>query len=240
MEKLVSIIIPVYNHAHSLGRCLLSIHAQTYRPIEVIIVNDGSKDNFKEVIQGILNQDWIKDLPVKVVEQENKGACAARNRGFKDAEGEYVIFWDADTLGRPEMLRSMIATLEKNPEAAYAYSQYDFGFKKMKGQDFDPEELQKYNYIDTTSLIRRGALSNSPFDESLKRFQDWDVWLTLLKGRKFGVFIPEVLYKKEVGNRVGISSWVPSFVYKLPLKTKKVSDYFSAREIILKKHNLSG
>jgi hypothetical protein len=60
----------------------------------------------------------------------------------------------------------------------------------------------------------------------------------MLEQGKTGVFVPEILYKKIVGGRVGISNWLPSFVYKLPWKTKSVEKYKNAKEIIVKKHNL--
>src|SRR3989338_6178820 len=102
------------------------------------------------------------------------------------------------------MLEKIMRTLQQHPEAAYAYSQFKFGWKKMRSQKFNAKDLKKYNFIDTTSLIRREALVNPrlsevgvgspthrqpppgpeafpaqagvwPFDESLKRFQDWDL-----------------------------------------------------------------
>ncbi len=233
-SSLVSIIIPVYNHAHTLEKTVDSIFNQTHRPLQVIIVNDGSKDNFDRTIQKIKIN--YPSLPVQVISQENKGAPAARNRGLKEAKGEYVIFWDSDTIGEPFMLEKMVEVLEKNPAFSYAYSQFKFGWKVMKSQEFDPVALQKVNYIDGVSLIRR--LEVVSWDESLKRFQDWDLWLTMLKEKKTGIFIPEVLFTKIVKGRKNISSWLPSFMYKLPWKIKAVQEYELAREVVLKKHGL--
>jgi hypothetical protein len=135
------------------------------------------------------------------------------------------------------MLIKMLSALQNNPQASYAYSRFKFGWKKMKSHEFEPELLKKINYIDTTSLIRRADFPIGGFDESLKRFQDWDLWLTMLVNKKTGVFVPEVLFKKIVNGRRGISSWLPSFIFKLPWKTKKVLEYKKAKEVILKKHN---
>ncbi|OGH90192.1 MAG: hypothetical protein A2537_03520 [Candidatus Magasanikbacteria bacterium RIFOXYD2_FULL_36_9] len=77
-----------------------------------------------------------------------------------------------------------------------------------------------------------------PFDESIKRFQDWDLWLTMLEQNKIGIFVPQILYKKIVHGRKGISNWLPSWLYKFPWKIKKVADYEQAKEIIFKKHGL--
>ncbi len=254
MSPLISIIIPVYNHLHTLNKCLESILNQTYYPLEVIIVNDGSTDGFERATAGIddlfriseinktdsVNPYQTKEMihiEYKIINQENRGASAARNRGFKDSKGDYVIFWDADTEGEPTMLEKMMKALESHPEASYAYSQFKFVWKEIKSQPFDAEKLKQINYIDTTSLIRRADFIE--FDESLKRFQDWDLWLTMLEHGKIGIFIQEVLYKKTVGGREGMSNWLPSFVYQLPWRTKQVKKYEEAREIIIKKHHLN-
>ncbi len=229
----ISVIIPVYNHAHTLEQSLRTLEKQTIQVKEVIIVNDGSKDNFNEVIENIKTT-----LPLKILEQDNKGANSARNFGLQSATGEYIIFWDADTVARPDMLEKMLKTLHDNPKVSYTYSQYKFGWKKMKGRIFDPELLKKFNYIDQTSLIRRTDLPASGCDASVKRFQDWDLWLSMLENNKTGIFIPEILYKNITRGRKGISSWLPSFVFKLPWKMKAVRDYESAKQIILQKHKL--
>lgn len=199
-------------------------------------MDDGSTDNFNETIETILKKDWIQNLSIRIVRQKNLGAGAARNRGFKESKGDYVIFWDADTIAVPLMLDKMLAALQSNPAASYSYSQFRFGWKKIKSRPFDAVSLKQNNYIDTTSLIRRSDVL--PFTEDLKRFQDWDLWLSMLEKGKFGIFIPEVLFKKEVGGRKGISEWLPSFFYHLPWKTKAVKEYEAARQVILRKHSL--
>ncbi len=240
MKNLISIVIPVYNHAHTLSDCLKSVvnceSDSSKFEVEIIVVNDGSVDNFQVVIGNILKNDLYKSKIKKIINQENKGAPAARNRGFKEIGGEYVIFIDADTICSKDMLTQMHEVLLTNQQVSYAYSQFKFGWKKMKSHIFDIELLKKINYIDVTSLIR--AKDFLLFDENIKRFQDWDLWLMMLKQNKIGYFIPKVLYKKIVGGRQGISSWLPSWLYKMPWKTKKVKEYEEAKKIIFKKHDL--
>ena len=91
-EHLISVIIPVYNTAEYLPRCLDSILNNTYRNLEVICINDGSKDSSLEVLSGYAAQD----SRVKVIDQENAGVSAARNRGLDEATGEYIAFVDSD------------------------------------------------------------------------------------------------------------------------------------------------
>lgn len=212
------------------------------------MVDDGSTDNFAKVMEEIILTPVYEALNIKVVRQENRGAAAARNRGLAESRGEYVIFWDADTVAKPKMLEKMLAALGANPSASYAYCQFKFGWTKMNSHNFDAEKLKRNNYIDTTSLIRRAdylecfSAKGGPafgWDESLRRFQDWDLWLTMLEQNKTGVFVPEVLYKKITRGRQGYSHWFPKFFYKLLWKTRAVQEFEAAREIILKKHGLS-
>lgn len=249
MNPLISVIIPVFNHAHTLQKTIECVFRQTYRPFEIIVVNDGSTDDFKKAVDdcfAMIEKECIgQGSMLSIISQENKGAPVARNNGFRNSKGEYVIFWDADTIAEPDMLQKMYNALQQNPQASYAYSQFKFGWKLIKSQAFDAEKLKQVNYIDTTSLIRRSALSlpyqggtMGPWDESLKRFQDWDLWLQLWSQGKTGVFVPEMLYSKIVEGRLGISKWMPSFVFRLPWKTRAVRKYEAAREIILKKYKL--
>ena len=91
-KRLISVIIPVYNTADYLPRCLDSILNNTYRNLEVICINDGSRDNSLE----ILNAYSEKDSHVRVINQENGGISAARNNAMDLASGEYIAFVDSD------------------------------------------------------------------------------------------------------------------------------------------------
>jgi glycosyltransferase involved in cell wall biosynthesis len=91
MDK-VSVIVPVYNSAAYLDRCLLSIIGQTYTDLEIIIVNDGSTDRSVEIITGYERQD----ARIVVIHQSNKGVSAARNAGIRIATGKYLCFVDGD------------------------------------------------------------------------------------------------------------------------------------------------
>ncbi|MDO9509827.1 MAG: glycosyltransferase family 2 protein, partial [Candidatus Magasanikbacteria bacterium] len=201
-----------------------------------IIVNDGSIDNFEEIMPKLTQIGQINGVEVKVLNQANLGAPKARNEGFLVSSGEYLLFWDADTIGNPKMLEKMVKILDQKPEIDFVYSGFKFGWKIFKSFNFDLEKLKKMNYIDITSMIRRSVFK--PFDESLKKFQDWDFWLGLALQNKKGERINEILYTKIVRGRKGISSWLPSFFYKLPWKTKEVKKYEEAKEIVLKKYHL--
>ncbi len=237
----VSIVIPHYNRSRALKRCLDSIFKQTFHDFEIIIVDDGSNDKEKQYLQQLINtrgNEYGKEI--KLVQALHKGASAARNRGAKEASGKYLLFCDADIIMRSNFLDEMIKALEANPEAAFAYTSFKYGLKTFKLHQFDAEALKVVNYIHTTSLIRKEWFAG--FDESLNRFQDWDLWLQISMRGGRGVWVPKILFKIEPHRR-GISSWLPSFFYKVPweklgIKIKVLEAYLAAKKIIKDKHNL--
>ncbi len=236
MQPLISVIIPVYNQSSELGLSLDSLQKQTWKNLEVIVVDDGSDVLIEK--SGI--EDALGETRFELIRQENLGAPAARNKGFEFAKGEFVIFWDADVIAEPDMLEKMYKALKESPEASYAYSNFYFGKKKMPARAFNGGVLKKNNYIATSSLIRRADFPG--FDESIKRFQDWDLWLTMLEQGRTGVWINEYL-RGVLVNKKGISEWLPSYAYKFPFKflpgiRGKVKKYEKAKKIVLEKHGL--
>lgn len=235
MTPLVSVIIATYQHAGTLPSCLDSVFAQDYPNIEVIVVDDGSTDNTAQVLKPYLER-------IQLITQSNQGANPARNRGFRASQGEFVIFVDADVVMKPDMLSRMMAALDVDQGASFAYCGFRFGWKHFRGLPWDAERLRKMNYIHTTSLIRREDFPG--FDEHIRRFQDWDVWLTMLGQGRRGVLVPGTLFQCliEGESRIG-SSWLPSFVYRLPWNMlpwtpTRVTKYEAAREVIRAKHHL--
>lgn len=233
---MVSIIIPVFNQANKLIKTLESIDKQSYQDYEVIIVNDGSIDGVET-----LCAEYLKKLQTGnhylFLNQENQGAPAARNRGFSESKGEYLLFCDADAVLYPRALEYMRSYLEANPNASYAYSSFLWGKKLFKLNDFDSEKLKRQPYIHTMSLIKRADYPAGGWDESIKKFQDWDLWLTMLEAGKIGVFVPQVLFTIATGGT--ISSWLPSFAYKLLPFLPAVKKYRKAMKIIKEKHGLA-
>lgn len=235
MNSLISVIIPTYQHAAVLPRCLDSILAQTHQPVEIIVVDDGSTDATQDVLARYRER-------ATVITQTNQGANPARNAGLAAATGEYVLFCDADVTMAPEMLAKLLAALVAQPEASYAYCGFWFGFKHFSGIAFNADKLKHFNFIHTSSLVRRSEFPG--FDNQVKRLQDWDVWLTMLEQHKFGVLVPETLFWVSIdgASRIG-SSWLPSFVYQLPWqwcgwKPAAVRKYETARAVISTKHKL--
>lgn len=232
---MISLIIPVYNQAQKLLKTLASIETQTYVDYEVIIVNDGSTDRVEEVFSA-----YYKKLKTNnhylFINQTNHGAPAARNRGYQEARGEYLLFCDADATLSPEALAILLGFLTNNTGCSYSYPSFYWGHKLFKVGTFDADKLRSGPYIHTMALIRRADFPKTGWDESIKKLQDWDLWLTMLEQGKTGYWVGQVLFKVEPGGT--ISSWLPSFAYKLFPFLPSVKKYKTAIKIIKDKHGL--
>lgn len=233
---MISIIIPVYNQADKLTKTLASIASQSYTDYEVIIVNDGSTDN-PEAAFAAYSKTIKADNRYIFLNQENKGAPAARNRGFQVAQGEFLFFCDADAILKPEALESLVSHLYYGVNISFAYSSFYWGKKLFKSGPFDPARLRREPYIHTMALIRRSDFPAAGWDESIRKFQDWDLWLTMLEAGKTGYFVPKVLFTIIPGGR--ISTWLPSFAYKLLPFLPPVQKYRAAMQVIKSKHGLA-
>lgn len=117
-HPLVSVIIPVYNGARHLRAALESVFAQTYRPFEVIVVDDGSTDD-----SGVIAQSFPE---VRYIHQANQGVAVARNNGIEAARGEFFAFLDQDDLWTPEKLKVQVEYLLNNPDLGYTLTQQQF------------------------------------------------------------------------------------------------------------------
>ena len=233
MNPMISIIIPTYNDAPVLGRCLDSVFAQTLQDFEVIVVNDGSTDHTAEVLDPYRER-------LTVINQENQGRNPARMNGFAQSQGQFLIFLDSDIVMRPNMLELLHQALIDHPETSFAYSSFRFGGKLFKGFEFDPIKLRQMNYIHTSALIQREDFPG--FDPEIMKFQDWDVWLTMLAKGKSGVYVDQILFDASV-DKQALSKWMPKMAYKIPWhwigwKPEVIREYECAKKIIQKKHGL--
>ncbi|MCP4686884.1 MAG: glycosyltransferase family 2 protein [Desulfobacterales bacterium] len=107
-SSLVSVVIPVYNGGRYLAEAIESVRAQTYQPLEIIVVDDGSEDDSGAIAQGFAD--------VRCFQQPNEGPASARNRGVADAGGAFLAFLDADDLWTPDKLRRQMALMNERPE----------------------------------------------------------------------------------------------------------------------------
>src|SRR5262245_49416395 len=112
---LVSVIIPSYNRAYIVGQAIESVLRQTYRPLEVVVVDDGSSDNTRAVVEQY-------GPPVRYFRQANAGVSAARNAGFRQARGAFVALLDSDDRWLPWKLSAQVALLRRFPEVGMVWT----------------------------------------------------------------------------------------------------------------------
>lgn len=179
---MISVIIPTYNREKTILNAVNSVLKQTYKDIEVIVVDDGSKDNTAQVFK------HVKDSRVKYIYQENAGACVARNNGIKHARGEYIAFNDSDDIWYQDKLLKQISVIEKeNVDVVFCKV-----LKKEMGKEdmimpmsFD-EGIVKMGHslfgIGTqTIMAKREVFENEKFDPELPRFQECELLLRIQK-----------------------------------------------------------
>lgn len=234
---MISIIIPIYNQADKIGECLDSLLLQTYKDFEVIVVNDGSSDNLEKIINEYKESFSNEKIVFKFFEQPNKGAPAARNKGFKESKGEYILFCDADAILKRNALEVMVNELKKDELVSYVYPSFTWGAKFFEVGEFGTERLKSAPFIHTMALIKRKDLPEKPWDESIRKLQDWDLWLTMLENGKIGKWVPQNLFIIQTGGTM--SSWLPSFAYKLLPFLPSVKKYKKAVKTIKNKHKIN-
>lgn len=134
MEIKVSIIIPVYNVASYIEECLRSVDIQTYKDIEVIIVDDCGTDNSMELAVRFVESSARKELYTIVGHECNKGLSAARNTGILEATGNYLYFLDSDDWIEPDCIEKMVRCVQAYPQAEMVYAGNSFA--SMRGKRF--------------------------------------------------------------------------------------------------------
>jgi glycosyltransferase involved in cell wall biosynthesis len=181
----VTVIITCYNYGRYLPESLDSVLAQTYKDVDVVVLDDGSTDNTKEVAQ----QYASKHANVTYVHQENKGIVATRNRAIKLASGDYIIQLDADDWIDPDYVQKTMAVAEQT-KSDIVYTQAKiFGRVEFETDypEYNLEVLKHTNYIHISSLVHKRVYVNREYDRYLdnKRDEDWDVFLdACLDGHK--------------------------------------------------------
>ena len=122
-----SVIIPLYNKAPYVEKALRSVSAQTFSDYELIVVDDGSKDESASVAERVLNDCWLSQLkpqPVKLIRQVNAGVSTARNNGVAASQGQYICFLDADDWWEPTFLEEMAKLIAEFPDAGIYGTNY--------------------------------------------------------------------------------------------------------------------
>jgi len=193
----VSIITPAYNPGRYLAEAIDSVIAQSFTDWEMVVVDDGSTEDFS----------WVGDKHsnIRLIRQENRGLSVARNVAIIASQGKYIAFLDADDVWLPTKLGKQVAVMEESPRAAFCQTQFEMIDEKgtfISAGYARPilsyvEMLQGCSICISSVLLRRECLAvSSLFDPFLKSSQDFDMWLKLSRFYDIA-FVPscETLYR---------------------------------------------
>jgi glycosyltransferase involved in cell wall biosynthesis len=183
-EPLVSVVITCYNHGRFLREAIDSVLKQTYKPIEIIVVDDGSTDNTREVAE--------RYPQVTYIYQFNTGLSAARNTGLDHSSGEYIVFLDADDWLYPHGIVANVNELKRHPEAAFVsgwhdkVDEYNYSItndEQLVISDNHFIHLLRGNYIGMHAAVmyRREVILQYRFDTNLKACEDYDLYLRIAR-----------------------------------------------------------
>ena len=194
---LVSVIIPVYNGDHHLAEALESVLAQTYRPIEIIVVDDGSTDNSANIARSYKE--------VRYIYQPNQGVAVARNTGISQACGEFIAFLDQDDLWTPNKLSIQIDYLVKYENIGYTLAKMRVflapGISKPSWlkENYLLEDIP--GYIVGTLVVRRSILEKvGEFNPIYKYGNDSDWFFRATDAGISKAILPETLLHKRIHN----------------------------------------
>lgn len=216
---LISVIIPAYNRAHTVAETIDSVLRQTYSNLEVIVVDDGSKDNTQEVLRGYGTR-------IRNIHQENAGQMAARNRGIREARGDIITFLDSDDIWMPQCVERHVQVLQRAPAAVpcslvngwlhFADGRKMTSFQnshlfssRQEGLCLNMPDILATRFVMFCQFIaiRREALQEARgFDEDLKFMEDYALPLRLsLLGPWAFVSEPLVIWRQGTPGSISIS-----------------------------------
>ena len=196
----ISIIVPCYNSGKTLKRTIFSIKKQTWTHKEIILVNDGSTDKYTIEIIKKLKKDKI----IKLINQDNLGLAAARNKGVKESSGKYLFFLDADDWIEPTALQMMHKELLGNKDYGYVFTDIYLegerrGLLKKEYNFFEQLFLNQIPY--SIFISKKDFINNGFYDEDMKLgYEDWELNVRLASNNLIGKRLPLPLFHYDVKN----------------------------------------
>ena len=204
MEPMVSVVIPTYKRSEMLPRAIKSVLSQTYKNVQVVVVDDNNPDSEYRIRTKEIVHQFDGDLRVKyVLHEKNMNGSVARNTGIRNADGEIVAFLDDDDVWKPEKIQKQLEAFDSE-KIALVYCNYEIynetaskisnpNIPFIKGNVFD--ELMRNNFIGSTSfpLLRKSVVDDlGGFDVLLESSQDYDMWIRMARNYYVN-YVDEVL-----------------------------------------------
>jgi len=228
VQPIVSIIIPVYNREEFVLKTLMNVLQNKYRPIELVLVDDGSVDNTLNALEQFKAQYENPEFKILVLTQPNKGAPAARNLGFENAQGQYIQFLDSDDLIDPDKFILQIREMTE-VDADFGLCDFELVYS-AEGRRVYHSNAQQLNKVINMGSFGSGAplltkkLANMiVWNEKLKRQQDVDYFLksALLASKIAYVDKPLYTYVRHDSERISMSYSMTSPVYGIRISSLK-------------------
>lgn len=197
-DPLITVIIPTFKRANLVPRAIESVRQQTYRNVEILVVDDGSPDDTATIVQA------IPDSRIRYLRHEtNKGLPAGRNTGINSAKGEFIAFIDDDDEWRRDKLEKQLAAIMHYDAVVCAAVVDGYQLRIHKGPDISLDDLKKGGFAPSGLFIRTEALRNVMFDETLKQGEDWDAFIRIVQRYTMGwVAEPLLLYNQGGHDRM--------------------------------------
>lgn len=204
---LISVVMPTYNRAKVLGEAIRSVCEQDYGNWELLVIDDGSSDYTRTVLQNFKSEPRIR-----IYSQPNRGQAIARNRGIRESRGDYIAFLDSDNRWLRQKLRTQVQHLTTDASVDVLYG--DIELIDMEGNVRPDRSLQERfsgevwrpllldNFVNfNTSVVRSVKLRDvGGMDETVQRADDYDLWLRLAPIAKFQ-YVPGVVTQYRVAGK---------------------------------------
>jgi GalNAc5-diNAcBac-PP-undecaprenol beta-1,3-glucosyltransferase len=221
---LVSVIIPTRNRALLLKRALKSVLSQTYPYLEIVVVDDASTDETRDVVASFNNG------AIRYIRHDNNmGGSAARNAGIRAASGHYISFLDDDDEWEPEKTEAQLKALRQYDAVLCTSNEHRRGIERYDAREsIDLDDLRKGHFTaggTSVLMARASVLKETMFDETLPRCQDWDIFIRIAKKYRIG-YINKALVRYNEGEHGRISN----AILNMPLAE------LEKRLVILEKH----
>jgi glycosyltransferase involved in cell wall biosynthesis len=229
----VSVIIPCFNHGKYIEETIKSVLMQTFRDLEIIIVNDGSTDG--DTIK-ILDELKRKYAGIIFLDQKNGHLANARNNGVKASSGEFFLPLDADDKIDATMLEKCLNVIENDEKLGFIYT-----YTKLFGDnneiiaraEYNFYDLLQMNYIVATSLIRKQAWEKiGGYDENMKNgYEDWEFYIRLGKNGWFGKLLKEPLFCYRKHGESMVDDAIKKHVLNFNYIKERHSDIYNEKKI---------
>ncbi|WP_372519746.1 glycosyltransferase [Candidatus Ruminimicrobiellum ovillum] len=196
-KPLISIMMPTYNNGKYIKQAIESIYAQNYDNIEIIVVDDGSTDNTKEILK------QYKDIKYFYI--EHKGIPFARNVALENSKGEYIAFCDSDDYWLPNKINKQMQYFKDHPNCEIVFTKYENFFenenlKTNRRAVYEKKVEDVFKQYLPSSIVKKSLFDKYGFfDENFNVSEDTEfLYRIFKKGIKVNNIIPEVLYKRRI------------------------------------------